>query len=109
MSAPVRETVIEGYLLKQSREHGFLCMKFTSPARDGVPDRIIVTPGGTVFVEVKRPGETLEKLQRATHIKMRRFGAVIHVVDDRPSVDALIHELIELAHPHALHVQQRGA
>lgn len=92
-----RESVIERYLLKQCRNHGFLCMKFVSPARSGVPDRIVVTPGGTVFVEVKRPGEDLSALQKATHPKLRGYGAVIYVIDDRAEVDNLISELIELS------------
>lgn len=88
------ESPIEGYLLKQCRNNGFLCMKFVSPARGGVPDRIVVTPtAGTVFVEVKRPGGDLERRQRVVHAKMRGFGAQIYVVDDEKSVDALIQHL----------------
>ncbi|MEV7952939.1 VRR-NUC domain-containing protein [Streptomyces sp. NPDC088141] len=88
------EGTIEDYLLAQCRASGFLCLKFVSPARGGVPDRIIVTPGGTVFVEVKKPGGELEKRQRVVHAKMRRFGARIHVVDDKPSVDSFIAHLL---------------
>ncbi|MFI9629248.1 VRR-NUC domain-containing protein [Streptomyces sp. NPDC052042] len=88
--SPERENPIERYLLLQCRRNGLLCMKFTSPARGGVPDRIVVSYSGTVFVEVKRPGGDLEPRQRAVHAKLRRFGAKVYVVDDRPSVDALI-------------------
>ncbi|MCX5103501.1 VRR-NUC domain-containing protein [Streptomyces sp. NBC_00439] len=94
MTSP-RERVIEDYLLSQCRGHGFLCLKFVSPARRGVPDRIVVAPRGTVFVEVKRPGGQLQKLQQLTHAKLRRHGAEVHVVDDKPSVDAFIAHLLE--------------
>ncbi|MFF4410222.1 VRR-NUC domain-containing protein [Streptomyces sp. NPDC001404] len=94
MTSP-RERVIEGYLLDQCRAHGFLCLKFVSPARGGVPDRIVVGPRGTVFVEVKRPGSRLRKLQQLTHAKLRRYGAEVHIVDDNPSVDAFIAHLLE--------------
>ncbi|MFJ7416695.1 VRR-NUC domain-containing protein [Streptomyces sp. NPDC098077] len=90
-----RERDIEGYLLAQCRAHGFLCLKFVSPARGGVPDRIVVAPHGTVFVEVKRPGSQLRKLQQRTHAKLRSHGAEVHVVDDKPSVDTFIAHLIE--------------
>jgi hypothetical protein len=85
-----REKAVEQYLLTQCRRHGLFCLKFVSPARGGVPDRIVLTPTGTVFVEVKRPGGDLEKRQRVMHAKMRRFGAEIHVVDDERAVDAFI-------------------
>ena len=36
------------------RAKGGLCWKFVSPGTSGVPDRIVVLPGGTVwFVELK--------------------------------------------------------
>ena len=85
-----REKAVEQYLLTQCRRHGLFCLKFVSPARGGVPDRIVLTPTGTVFVEVKRPGGDLEKRQRVMHAKMRHFGAEIHVVDDEQAVDAFI-------------------
>ena len=85
-----REKAVEQYLLTQCRRHGLFCLKFVSPARGGVPDRIVLTPTGTVFVEVKRPGGDLEKRQRVMHAKMRRFGAEIHIVDDEQAVDAFI-------------------
>ncbi|WP_433855155.1 VRR-NUC domain-containing protein [Streptomyces kronopolitis] len=89
------EGVVEEYLLTQCRANGFLCLKFVSPARGGVPDRIVVAPRGTVFVEVKRPGGQLRKLQRLTHAKLRHHGAEVHVVDDKPSVDLFIAHLLQ--------------
>ncbi|WP_093802250.1 VRR-NUC domain-containing protein [Streptomyces sp. Wb2n-11] len=94
MTSP-SERVIEDYLLAQCRAHGFLCWKFVSPARGGVPDRIIVARGRIVFVEVKRPGGRLRKLQQRTHAKLRRHGAEVHVVDDKPGVDAFIAHLLQ--------------
>ena len=95
LSTPARrENRIENYLLSRCRANGFLCLKFISPGRGGVPDRIVVTPNGTVFVEVKRPGGVLTKRQRITHAKMRRHGADIHVIDAEQSVDRLIGQLL---------------
>lgn len=93
--AEIRENPIERHLLARCRAHGFLCLKFISPARGGIPDRIVVTSGshGTVFVEVKRPGEEPEPRQRATHAKMRRFGAEVHVVNSHAAVEQLMQHL----------------
>lgn len=90
-----RERAVENHLLLQCRENGFFCLKFVSPARGAVPDRIVITPtAGTVFVEVKRHGGNLERRQRVMHAKMRRFGGEIHVVDNERSVDELIARLL---------------
>ena len=89
-----RENVIEQYFLSQCRQHGFLCLKFTSPSRGAVPDRIVIAPAGTVFVELKRPGERANKRQLITHAKMRRFGAEVHVIDDRSAVDEFISDML---------------
>ncbi|SIO87022.1 VRR-NUC domain-containing protein [Nocardiopsis sp. JB363] len=87
------ENEIEAYLLENCRTVGFLCWKFTSPGRAGVPDRVVITPWATVFVEVKRPGGRLRRLQQAIRAKMLRAGAAVYVVDSRSAVDALVAEL----------------
>jgi hypothetical protein len=102
-----RENVIEQYFLGQCRQHGFLCLKFTSPSRGSVPDRIVVTPAGTVFVELKRPGEGPTKRQLITHAKLRRFGAEVHVVSDKTGVDAFISDMLHRSQ--AGQHQQRAA
>ncbi|WP_026820021.1 VRR-NUC domain-containing protein [Arthrobacter castelli] len=93
MSTATREDTVEKYLLTRCRANGFLCMKFVSPARGGVPDRVIITPAETVFVETKRPGGKPRRLQKIVHTKMRRYGAKVYVADDRHKVDELIREL----------------
>lgn len=86
------EGPIEDYLLAQCRQAGFLCWKFVSPSRGGVPDRIVITPSGTVFVELKRPGGDLEPRQRAIHKKMRAKGARIFILDGYADIDAFVLE-----------------
>ncbi|QXV57412.1 VRR-NUC domain-containing protein [Amycolatopsis sp. TNS106] len=89
-----RENAIERYLLRMCRENGLLCMKFVSPGRAGVPDRIVVSPiTGVVFVEVKRTAGRLGARQSRMHSKLRHFGAAVHVVDDEAGVDTLVEHL----------------
>lgn len=95
----VRESAIEKYLLAQCRAHRMLCLKFTSPARGGVPDRIIISPTATVFLELKRPGEDPDSRQVATHAKMRRFGAEVFVASQKDHIDALIADLCARSEP----------
>lgn len=49
-----RESAVERRLAAGVRAKRGLCWKFVSPGTSGVPDRIVVLPGGTVwFVELK--------------------------------------------------------
>lgn len=52
----MKESKIEQALVEGVEALGGLCLKFTSPGRRGVPDRICVLPHGRVYwVELKRP------------------------------------------------------
>ena len=53
----MREATLERKLKKRIENEGGLCLKWVSPGYTGVPDRIVLLPGGRIlFVEVKRPG-----------------------------------------------------
>ena len=50
------EREIETKLRQLVTKHGGLCLKWVCPGWSGVPDRIVLLPGGRiVFVELKRP------------------------------------------------------
>ena len=61
---------------------GWWTRKFTSPSNTGVPDRIFIKNGKTLFIEFKATGEKPRKLQLEIIKQMREKGAVVHVVDD---------------------------
>ena len=42
----LRECVIEKALVKEAKSRGGLAVKFVSPGFDGVPDRLVLLPGG---------------------------------------------------------------
>lgn len=49
------EKDIELALGRMVKRHGGMCLKWVCPGRAGVPDRILLLPGGRVmFVELKR-------------------------------------------------------
>ncbi len=60
------EKEIERKLRLMVERHGGLCLKWTCPGWSGVPDRIILLPGGRVyFAETKRPkGGRVTELQK---------------------------------------------
>ena len=53
----MREKTVEAALRKAVEDEGGLCLKWVCPGHTGVPDRMILFPGGIIaFVELKRPG-----------------------------------------------------
>ena len=70
------EKEIEKKLRDMVQQHGGLCLKWVCPGWSGVPDRIILLPGGRViFAEVKRPkGGKLSELQVWWGKKLKSLG-----------------------------------
>lgn len=92
----MRESVIERYLKKKSEEQGFICNKFVSPGNAGVPDRVLVGHGITLFVELKAPGQHLRPLQVHVVDKFKEHGALVYVADTKERVDEILHELVPM-------------
>lgn len=90
------ENHVEGYLLKRVKALQGMCLKFTSGV-SGVPDRVVILAGRTLFVETKAPGKKPEPLQTVRHRQMRAAGADVRVIDTREQVDELITELVSAA------------
>lgn len=87
----MREKQLEQKLVKAVKEVGGLALKFVSPGYDGVPDRLLLFPGGKMaFVEVKAPGSKPRPLQRKRHETLRRLGFKVYVLDDERQIAAVI-------------------
>lgn len=70
------EKDIERKLVQEVKALGGLCLKFTSPGLAGVPDRIVILPGGRViFVEMKAQNGRLSQQQQAVLARFTRLGA----------------------------------
>lgn len=64
---------------------GAKCLKFVSPGYTGVPDRIILLPGGAVvFAELKKPGEQPRQRQLFVQEQFRKMGFRVAGCVDSP-------------------------
>lgn len=71
-----------------------VAVKFVSPGFAGMPDRLVLLPGGRMaFVEVKRPGEKPRPLQKARHRMLRRLGFKVYVLDSVEKIERIIDEI----------------
>ena len=90
----MREKTIEKKLADAVKARGGLVPKFTSLGFDGMPDRIVLMPGGRMaFVEVKAPGKTPRPLQEARHRLLRQLGFRVYVLDDESQIGGILNEI----------------
>ena len=90
----MREKHIEKELAARTRAMGGIAPKFTSPGFDGMPDRLVLLPGGRMgFVELKTPGKKPRALQLARHRLLRRLGFKVYVIDGIEQIDSVLEEI----------------
>lgn len=89
------EKQIEAILACEVKKHGGIAPKFTSPGFAGMPDRIILLPGGRIaFAELKAPGKKPRRLQVARHRLLRRLGFRVYVIDSTEQIGGVIDEIL---------------
>ena len=90
----MREKTIEGKLVRTVKSAGGICPKFVSPGLDGMPDRIVLLPGGHMaFVEVKAPGRKPRPLQTARHRLLRALGFKVYVLDSIEQITVILSQI----------------
>lgn len=90
----MREKIIEQHLVKAVKNSGGIAPKLVSPGFDGMPDRLVLLPGGKIgFVEVKAPGKEPRPLQVARHGLLRRLGFKVHVLDAPEQIGGILDEI----------------
>ena len=90
----MREQRIERQLVRQVSKLGGLALKFVSPGMAGVPDRLLLFPGGkAVFVETKAPGKKPRPLQLHRHEQLRALGFRVYVIDEMKQIREVLDDL----------------
>lgn len=86
-----KEKTIERRLTDGIKEMDGMCIKLYAGMLSGLPDRLILLPGGFIyFVETKAPGKKPRKLQLIIHRKMNRLGFPVHVIDTMEKVNEFL-------------------
>lgn len=90
----MREKRIERVLVKAVKTAGGICPKFVSPGFDGMPDRLVLLPGGAAgFVEMKAPGKKPRPLQESRHRLLRELGFRVYILDDPAQIGGILDEI----------------
>lgn len=90
----MKEKQIEEKLRNSVKSKGGLCLKFTSPGYDGVPDRIILLPNGKMaFAEIKAPGKQMRPLQKYRKRQLESLGFLVFCIDNADDIGGVIDEI----------------
>lgn len=90
----MREKLIEQKLIRAVKAAGGIAVKFVSPGYDGMPDRLVLLPGGKIaFVEVKAHGMKPQPLQIRRHVLLRNLGFLVFVLDDERQIGGMLDEI----------------
>lgn len=93
----ILEKDIEKRLVREVKKLGGLCLKWVSPGNSGVPDRIVLMPGGkAIFVELKRPGGKEGALQRYWKATLETLGFGCYTIYDYTEMQGILGELAKM-------------
>lgn len=88
------EKTIERKLIQAVRLMSGLAPKFVSPGLDGVPDRIVLLPGGkAAFVELKADGKKLRPLQERRKSQIEALGFKVFCVNSAEQIGGVLNEI----------------
>jgi hypothetical protein len=90
----MKETEIEKKLVLKVKAKGGIAPKFVSPSYAGMPDRLVLLPGGVfAFAELKAPGMKPRPLQVSRHRLLRSLGFKVYVIDGTQQIEEVLNGL----------------
>ncbi len=88
------EKSTERKLVQAVKMMGGLAPKFVSPGLDGVPDRIVLLPGGkAAFVELKSDGKKMRPLQVRRKRQLEALGFSVYCIDNPEQIGGVLREI----------------
>lgn len=87
----MREKNVETRLARAVKLMGGIAAKFVSPGLAGVPDRLVLLPGGHMaFVELKAPGKCPRPLQVKRKSQLEALGFSVYVIDSPEQIGGVL-------------------
>lgn len=94
MAMVYSEKHLEQVLTKKVKKRGGLALKFISPGMSGIPDRLILIPGGVIaFAELKAPGKKLRPLQIKRKRQLEALGFSVYCIDTKEQIGGVLDEI----------------
>lgn len=83
-----QERDLEQWFRRQVLAMGGQSFKWVSPGNTGVPDRIVIWPGGRIdFVELKTATGRLRSVQKRQILRLQAYGAHVYVLYGRMEME----------------------
>ncbi|WP_257202962.1 VRR-NUC domain-containing protein [Corynebacterium cystitidis] len=90
----MQEKAIEKALKNTTEKHGGMCLKLHPDSMVGLPDRLIILPGGHYgFIELKQTGKKPRPIQKHRHAQLRTLGAQVHTIDNTNQIKEVLHAI----------------
>ena len=87
----MNEKLIEKKLREEVKKLGGLALKFSSSTYKGMPDRIVLMPGGkTYWVELKSTGKELTKIQTLRTITLDLLGFHVWLISSEEKLNEFL-------------------
>lgn len=102
-------TEVENPVVEWCKKHKILTRKMNGMGSRGWPDRLICIPITPLWIEFKRKGEKLRKLQVHRIKELRKLGYDIEVHDDKEEAIAAIKKRIKAREVEAKSCAKEGA
>lgn len=88
------EKQVEDKLVKSVKRKKGIAVKFSSPWMTGMPDRIVLLPGGRIFfVELKNENGKLSPRQKVVHGILASLGFKVEVISSLAEVQQFINKI----------------
>ena len=88
------ERTLERILVRTVKAMGGFSPKLVSPGMDGMPDRLVLFPGGKLaFVETKAPGMQMRPLQVRRKRQLEALGFRVYCVDRLEQIGGVLDEI----------------
>ena len=103
----MRERDIEKKMLNAIRKMGGEAFKWVSPGNDGVPDRIVMLPGGRlIFVELKADRGLLSSVQKIQIRRIQKLGQEVEVVQGMDGLEEFLERIRKEVTPYEVHASR---